>query len=957
MRSATIMGSERRNALIGLAVLSSHIFAVAFRVPLQRHRLCSLARPRALGLPRAISQDQDLGLSRVSQPPLPPGGESHDASYSSTPPFLPVAAAVNRTIGYDADDEDYEIVYTRESAGEPLSVDDVVLVDVLDQKMEPLELLSGRELRQARQDAGLKRHRPVLQGMLKRRKSLRSLFASSPRRFVVRLLKGRLPPPDHLAERSYSLMADADDPALLRCVLSLQEALQRHGYAVYPLRLEHAIITPNEKGRIREWWSRCVSSRRGQGGKAESESRYGCRIAIPCQVYRSADPPLRLVHEAIPRASNTGPPAAPRAFRTKADSLTNVIGLQPGKPFRVVRGRWRSIDKSGIFEPLSNTSLAAVALNQTGSPVPNIQLLLRAAERPSRSIEPGISFTVDNLKDDWLGEVSFKDRNFLGRGKEVGVDIRRSPRLLKQRPSQEEDRSGTGDESEGTGGQAAGGGPSIFSVNLRFLDNVFSFADGRGFKGNAYVQLDGSVAESSGDKKSQEQASALIGGNLEWLTGPKRWGQTVLGLELQQRRRICESGGIQAPKPCASQPHSSDFVAMLREKFGSRMTTEAKTSLTYLTPLKELAAALQTTGQAKLSTAVGLHDYSPPLGQTSCQVDHDRPLRSFLRLDLTSTETLRLGALLPPRQASSSRPPPPPPPPASNNSSWPVVLRMGMDLSKTMGVFRQQVGGIVGVDLPAAGEPSDEQLCTDTQSWPCVTPGPLPPWERFYLGGIGSVRGHGYHALGPFHASGRAVAEVRVPTTIDVKVNRPHVTFHRDAIRFVRRRMGRRDDADDGGGAATPAGTREKGGNPLFAKKLSLDVFAHADAGVGVDWRDGSAVSDTSVTDLLDAIRPGHDSGTTSAAKGKRAMTGVGVGVGLRCRGVMLCASVKLPVAASGGRSGADEGSVSMSVEPGGLIRPARSGVGGGGGKERRSVFGSLKFHVGMSQQDGLEPL
>lgn len=90
--------------------------------------------------------------------------------------------------------------------------------------------------------------------------------------------------------------------------------------------------------------------------------------------------------------------------RTRPRMVANALGLKKGGVFRLENARFRRMMRRGPFD--------RCWINLVPKDDGRVELELAVVERPSFVLEPGISKSLH--LNDWMGDVYFEDKNFLG---------------------------------------------------------------------------------------------------------------------------------------------------------------------------------------------------------------------------------------------------------------------------------------------------------------------------------------------------------------------------------------------------------------------------------------------------------------------------------------------------------------------------------------------------------------
>ena len=105
--------------------------------------------------------------------------------------------------------------------------------------------------------------------------------------------------------------------------------------------------------------------------------------------------------------------------KTKPRRIAQVLGLQPGEPFRWQPDRWARVSSSGLFRQIVRATPETM---RDGS----VQLHIVATEAPARHLEYGLGKSL--YTGSWEGELEFEHGNVLGGGETFGVSVRRGTR-------------------------------------------------------------------------------------------------------------------------------------------------------------------------------------------------------------------------------------------------------------------------------------------------------------------------------------------------------------------------------------------------------------------------------------------------------------------------------------------------------------------------------------------------
>ncbi|CAM9860856.1 unnamed protein product [Ectocarpus sp. 12 AP-2014] len=104
--------------------------------------------------------------------------------------------------------------------------------------------------------------------------------------------------------------------------------------------------------------------------------------------------------------------------KTKASTIAKGLGLKGGEHFKLDAQRWRGVLGSGLF---SGVQLSGAHQNAEDK---GMTLNINVEERNSVVFAPGVTKTL--FDSNWAGEISFEEKNVLGRNGVMGLKLHRS---------------------------------------------------------------------------------------------------------------------------------------------------------------------------------------------------------------------------------------------------------------------------------------------------------------------------------------------------------------------------------------------------------------------------------------------------------------------------------------------------------------------------------------------------
>ncbi|CAM9585948.1 unnamed protein product, partial [Ectocarpus sp. 8 AP-2014] len=104
--------------------------------------------------------------------------------------------------------------------------------------------------------------------------------------------------------------------------------------------------------------------------------------------------------------------------KTKASTIAKGLGLKGGEHFKLDAQRWRGVLGSGLF---SGVQLSGAHQNAEDK---GMTLDINVEERNSVVFAPGVTKTL--FDSNWAGEISFEEKNVLGRNGVLGLKLHRS---------------------------------------------------------------------------------------------------------------------------------------------------------------------------------------------------------------------------------------------------------------------------------------------------------------------------------------------------------------------------------------------------------------------------------------------------------------------------------------------------------------------------------------------------